>query len=73
MERKHVHAESVIYIGKEANNIDEQALEVKKAQEFINEKAVYNFILNLTPKKAKEKELNFNSRNVGKILTMQIS
>jgi DNA polymerase elongation subunit (family B) len=54
LERKHVRADSVIYIGKEANNIDEQVLDVKKAQEFINEKAVYDFILQLTPEKARE-------------------
>lgn len=59
---------------------------MKKAQEFINEKVAYDFILQLTPekarqigikhrsslaylkKKAKEGELNFNSRNVRKIV-----
>jgi hypothetical protein len=30
--REHVYADGVIYIGKEANNIDEQALDVKKAK-----------------------------------------
>ena len=54
LERKHVKADSVVHIGKEANNIDEQALDVKKAQEFINEKLVYDFILNLTPERARE-------------------
>lgn len=54
LERKHVHVDSVVYIGKEANNIDEQALDVKKAQEFINKSSVYDFILNLTPEKARE-------------------
>ena len=54
MARKHVQADSVVYIGKEATNIDDQALDVKKAQEFINEKSVYDFILNLTPDKARE-------------------
>ncbi len=54
LERKHVHADSVVYIGKEANNIDEQELDVKKAQEFIDEKLVYEFILNLTPEKARD-------------------
>jgi hypothetical protein len=29
-------------------------LDVKKAQEFINERFVYDFILNLTPDKARE-------------------
>ncbi len=47
-------ADSVIHIGKEANSIDEQALGAKKAQEFINEKAVYDFILNMTPERARE-------------------
>ena len=40
LERKHVPADSVIYIGKEINNIDEQALEVKKAQEFVNKQGI---------------------------------
>ena len=44
----------MVYIEKEANNIDEQALDVKKAQEFINEKSVYDFILNQTPEKVRE-------------------
>jgi hypothetical protein len=54
LERKHIVADSVVHIGKEANNIDEHALGVKKAQEFINERTVYDFILNLTPEKARE-------------------
>jgi hypothetical protein len=29
-------------------------LDVKKAQEFINERSVYDFVLNLTPDKARE-------------------
>jgi hypothetical protein len=36
LERKHVQADSVVYIGKEANNIDEQELDVKQVQEFID-------------------------------------
>ncbi|NPE31269.1 hypothetical protein HNV12_25600 [Methanococcoides sp. SA1] len=54
LERKQVHADSVIYIGKEANNIDEQELDVKKAQEFINVEEIKQLILDLTPKEAKE-------------------
>ncbi|MDW7733674.1 MAG: hypothetical protein SCH66_14750 [Methanolobus sp.] len=53
--RKSMHMLILLSISdKEVNNIDEQALDVKKAQEFINEKAVYDFILNLTPEKAQE-------------------
>lgn len=51
----------MVYIGKEANNIDEQVLDVKKAQEFINEKLVYDFILNLTPEKAREVGIKYRS------------
>ncbi|WP_406657351.1 hypothetical protein V7O62_02015 [Methanolobus sp. ZRKC2] len=43
-----------MYIGEEASKIDKQELDVKIAQEFINEKAVYDFILNLTPEKARQ-------------------
>ncbi|WMW22914.1 hypothetical protein RE476_03570 [Methanolobus mangrovi] len=52
MERKHVHADSVIYIGKEANNIDEQALDVKKAQEFINKQEIMDNILTMSQSEA---------------------
>ena len=54
LERKHVHADGVIYIGKEANNIDEQALDVKKAQEFVDEDRIKEKILALTPEEARE-------------------
>ena len=54
LERKHVHADSVVYIGKEANNIDEQALDVKKAQEFINKQEIMQKVLNLSVSEAEE-------------------
>ena len=54
LERKHVHADGIIYIGKEANNIDEQALDVKKVQEFIDEDRIKEKILALTPEEARE-------------------
>ncbi|WP_319507631.1 hypothetical protein [uncultured Methanolobus sp.] len=53
LERKHVNADSVVYIGKEANNIDEQALDVKRAQEFINKQEIIDNILNLSVSEAK--------------------
>ncbi|AFV22388.1 DNA-directed DNA polymerase B [Methanolobus psychrophilus R15] len=52
LERKHVKADSVILIGKEANNIDEQALDVKKAQEFINKQEIMKRILNMSQTEA---------------------
>jgi hypothetical protein len=54
LERKHVRVDGVVYIGKEANNIDKQALKVKEAQVFINEEELKNKILALTPKEARE-------------------
>nr|WP_232221985.1 DNA polymerase [Methanococcoides burtonii] len=52
LERKHVQADSVIYIGKEANSIDEQALDVKRSQEFINKQEIMGNILNMSQKQA---------------------
>lgn len=54
LERRHVHSDSVIYIGKEANNIDEQELDVEKPQVFINEKWVAKEVVNLSQKVAEE-------------------
>jgi hypothetical protein len=54
LERKHIHADSVVYIGKEANNIDEQELDVKKPQVFFNEKLIAQQILSLPQKIAEE-------------------
>ena len=52
--RKQVHVDGVVYIGKEANNIDEQALDVQRSQVFINEEKIKLKILGLTPKEARE-------------------
>jgi hypothetical protein len=52
LERKRVQADSVIYFGKEANIIDEQALNVKKAQEFINKQEIMDNILNKSQSEA---------------------
>ncbi|WP_135604818.1 hypothetical protein [Methanococcoides sp. NM1] len=55
LERKQVHADSVVYIGKEANNIDEQELDVKKAQTFLNKKEIMWNIIALSQKHAEER------------------
>ena len=52
LEREHVNADGIIYIGKEANNIDEQALHVKKAQEFVNKEEIMQMILAIPQKEA---------------------
>ena len=59
--RKQVHVDGVFYIGKEANNIDEQALKVKEAQVFINEEEIKRKILDLTPKEAREMGIKYRS------------
>ena len=52
LERKHVQADFVVYIGKVANNIDEQVLDVKKVQKFINKQEFMEVILNMFQKQA---------------------
>lgn len=54
LERKHVHADGLVYIGKEANNIEDQPLDVIGAQVFINEEKVKQNILALTPEEARQ-------------------
>ena len=61
LERKYVHVNGVVYIGKEANNIDDQALKVKEAQIFINEEELKKNILALTPKEAREIGIKYRS------------
>lgn len=47
LERKHVHADGIVYIGKEANNIDDQALDIGQAQVFINKQEIMDKIMQL--------------------------
>lgn len=54
LERKHIQTNSIVYIGKEANNIDEQELDVESAQVFIDKKWISQQILNLPQKIAEE-------------------
>ena len=58
--RKQVYVDGVVYIGKEANNIDDQALKVKEAQVFINQEMIKK-ILALTPKDAREIGIKYRS------------
>ncbi|APH38231.1 DNA polymerase [Methanohalophilus halophilus] len=51
--RKHIDIDGFVYIGKEANDIDEQELDVVRPQKFIDGKAVEKFILGLTPEDAR--------------------
>jgi hypothetical protein len=49
LKRRHIHADSVVLIGKEANNIDDQTLEIYSAQLFLNKQEIMDKILELTP------------------------
>ncbi len=48
LERKHIVADGVIHIGKEANSVSEQALDVKKPQVFVNERELRELIKNIS-------------------------
>lgn len=58
LERKHIQANGLVYIGKEANNIEDQPLDVTEAQVFINQEKIMQKILALTPEEARKKELS---------------
>lgn len=47
MERRHIHADSVVLVGKEANNIDDQALDIGQAQVFVKKQEIMDKILQL--------------------------
>ncbi|MDQ1251742.1 MAG: hypothetical protein QG646_853 [Euryarchaeota archaeon] len=61
LKRKHIQADSLIYIGKEANNIEDQPLDVTGAQVFINEEDIKQKILSLSPKEAREFGIKYRS------------
>jgi len=61
LERKSVHVDGVVYIGKEANNIDEQVLKVRDTQVFINQEEVKKKILALTSKESREIGIKYRS------------
>lgn len=54
LERKQIPADGLVYIGKKANNIEDQPLDVTKSQVFINEEEIKQIILALTPEEARK-------------------
>ena len=54
LQRRHIHARKAIYIGKEANKIDEQPLDVQKPQIFIDKDVVMKEISSMSTAEAKE-------------------
>lgn len=63
LERKRIHADGIVYIGKEANNIEDQPLDVTGAQVFINEGEIKQKILALTPREARKCEVDRSNLN----------
>ncbi|KKG10444.1 DNA polymerase [Methanosarcina sp. 2.H.A.1B.4] len=61
LKRKHIQADGLVYIGKEANNIEDQPLDVTKSQVFINEEEIRQKILALTPEEARKKGIKHRS------------
>ena len=47
MKRRHIHADGAVLVGKEANNLDDQALDIGQAQVFINKKEIMDKIMQL--------------------------
>ena len=54
LEKKSIQADGLVYIGKEANNIEDQPLDITKSQVFINEEEIKQKILALTPEEARK-------------------
>jgi len=52
LKRKHIRDNGLVYIGKEANNIEDQPLDVTKPQSFINMGEIKQKILALIPEEA---------------------
>lgn len=58
LEREHVYANGVIYIGKEANNIEEQVLDVDKIHVFVNKEEIMQMILAIPQKEAEARGIS---------------
>ena len=54
LERKHIDIDGFVYIGKEANDIDNQELDVRKPQTFQNEEEMKEKILAISQKEAEK-------------------
>ncbi|KKG20170.1 hypothetical protein EO97_09565, partial [Methanosarcina sp. 2.H.T.1A.15] len=54
LKRRNIQADVLVYIGKEANSIEDQPLDVTGAQVFINEEEIKQKILALTPEEARK-------------------
>ncbi|WP_048178282.1 opioid growth factor receptor-related protein [Methanosarcina sp. MTP4] len=51
LEKRHIQVDCLVYIGKEANNIENQPLDVRQVQVFVNEEEVMRKVLKIHRKK----------------------
>jgi len=58
LERRHLVVADIVHIGKEANNIDDQVLDIRKAQMFRDKAVVIEKILAMSQKQAEEYGVN---------------
>lgn len=61
LKRRNIQADGLVYIGKEANSIEDQPLDIVGAQVFVNEEEIKQKILALTPEEARELGLKHRS------------
>lgn len=61
LERKYIQSNGLVYIGKEANNIEDQPVNVIKPQVFIDEEEIKQKILDLSPKEARKLGIKYRS------------
>jgi len=54
MERRHIHANGAIIIGKEVNTIEEEQLGLDPTQVFLDKKVIFEKILALEPRDAEK-------------------
>ena len=55
LRRRHIKASEIAYIGKEANSIEEQALEVQRAQVFIKQSGALQRVPQMPQKDAEQR------------------
>jgi hypothetical protein len=55
LKRRHLNPKEIVRIGKESNQIEENLIHEEKQEIYSNTKEIYQKILNITPKEAKER------------------
>ena len=61
LKRKYVRADSVVYIGKEANKVEMQELESNTIEMYHDIEKIREIVLDLTPAEARKIEMKYRS------------